>query len=60
MEEKRTVETVFCTECGTKLRSWDFFRGRAIFLGNMPYCDPCKRPPLPNGARTLPRNRRLL
>lgn len=54
------TETLFCTDCGARLRAWDFFRGRAIFLGNLPFCDPC-RPPQPalRGVRFLPCNRHL-
>lgn len=58
-----------CEECGSDLREWDFLKKRARLIENRPYCTVC-RPfgkalrapgePLPNGARTLPRNRHLL
>ena len=62
-----------CEECGAPLREWDFIKRRARLLENRAYCTKC-RPivqasgsptwtlapgPLPNGARTLPRNREL-
>jgi len=59
-----------CEECGADLREWDFLKKRARLIENRSYCTVC-RPftgraaaalpsPLPNGARTLPRNRQLL
>ena len=64
------IQTIMnCDECGSDLREWDFLKKRARLIENRPYCTVC-RPftpaprlvpePLPNGARTLPRNRQLL
>ena len=60
----RIPQALFCAECAKRLQAADFFAGRAIFLGDRPFCDPCRRPvlgtPFGGGARRLPRNRQLL
>jgi hypothetical protein len=65
MEKTGTNRPLFCAACGERLRAWDFLNGRALFRGNQPYCDPCRRPvpeevplvrPFTGGARRLPTN----
>lgn len=41
--------TITCTECGEKLRNWDFLAGRAQFLATGAYCLVCS--PLPSRVR---------
>jgi hypothetical protein len=65
MELIRANQAIFCEECGARLRSWDFFKGRAFFLGRRAFCDPCRpvpaAPPLPgrDTAWRVVRNRQL-